>query len=377
MNVSDSDRLRRRCDVILPGFHFPSPAAEFRAMADWCETHAVEHDNYGVGGLLSVFEARVAAVLGKADAVFMPSGVMAQLAATRIWIETRGIARIGLHPTSHLLLHEEEAYQALFGVHAVTVGDRLRPLDAADLAAVVEPLACLQVELPLREAGGVLPSWEALTALKEAAQARGVPLHMDGARLWECHSCYGRDYAEIARGFASVYVSMYKGVGGVAGAVLAGDADFVARARRWQRRMGGTLVRQSPMVVSAAMRFEARLAVMDDCHRRALTLAEGLTRLDGVRVQPARPQVNMMHLYFDVPAERLVAARDRLAAEQGCWLLTHVRAAGVPGWSVSELYVGDTLLALDDGQVLPWFARLLELAREPMQQEQETVSCKD
>ncbi|WP_028534485.1 threonine aldolase family protein [Paludibacterium yongneupense] len=364
MTVSDSDRLRQGCSLILHGFHVPTPAAEFRAMADWCEAHAVEHDLYGDGDLLSGFEARVASVLGKPAAVFMPSGTMAQLIAMRIWSEAQGVERIGLHPTSHLLLHEEQAYQALFGLHAVALGDRLRPLRADDLAALRQPLACLQVELPLREAGGQLPEWDALLALQDAARARGLPLHMDGARLWECRAFYGRSHAEIAHGFASVYVSVYKGLGGIAGAVLAGDQAFIAQARVWQRRMGGVLVRQSPMVVSAAMRFDERLGLMDACYRRTLSLAQGLASIPGVRVNPARPQVNMLHLYFDAPAERVRRARDRLAEAEGCWLLGGVREADVPGWSVSELYVGDTLLGLDDAQVLPWYVRLLELARK-------------
>ena len=108
------------------------------------------------------------------------------------------------------------------------------------------------------------------------APSAAIPLHMDGARLWESRAFYGRPYAEIAEGFASVYVSAYKGLGGIAGAVLAGDEDFIAEARLWRRRMGGTLIHQSPMIVSAAMRLDARLAQMDACYARALGLAAGL-----------------------------------------------------------------------------------------------------
>ena len=117
-----------------------------------------------------------------------------------------------MHPTSHLLIHEQEAYQALFGLHGAPVGQRLSPIMAADLESLAQPLACLLVELPIREAGGQLPGWEALEALKAAARARALPLHLDGARLWESRAFYGRTHAQIVDGFASVYVSTYKGL---------------------------------------------------------------------------------------------------------------------------------------------------------------------
>lgn len=357
-------QLRQSCHTLYPGWTSPSPAEEFRAMADWCAQQQIEHDRYGSGALIEDFEAKLASLLGKPAAVFLPSGVMAQLIAMQIWAERRGLRRFGQHPTSHLALHEEEAHAALLGLHAVPVGNRLRPLEAKDLAACQQPLASLMVELPIRHAGGQLPSWDALQALKAAAAERGLPLHLDGARLWESQPFYARPHAEIVAGFASVYVSLYKGIGGLAGAVLAGDTDFIAEARLWQRRFGGTLVQQSPYIVSAARRFDARLAQMDACYRRAVTLAEGLHGIAGLRINPATPQTNMCHLYFDAPAAAVLAARDQIARSDGHWLLGAVQDAEVPGWSYSELVVGDQLLALPNELVLPRFARLLALARQ-------------
>jgi len=353
-------QLRQDCGTVLPGFRAPSPAQEFAAMARWCEAHPAAHDLYGEGELLGQFEQRIAGILGKEAAAFMPSGIMAQMIAVRLWTERAGLPRFGFHATSHLALHEEEAYQALFQLQGVPVGSPLRPILAADLAALRQPLGCLLVELPCRELGGQLPGWEELEQLKATAQGLGLPLHMDGARLWESRAFYGRSHREIAQGFASVYVSTYKGIGGIAGALLAGTRDFIGQARLWQRRMGGTLVHQSPMLVSAAMRFDARLALLDACYARTLALAEGLQALPGLRVLPRRPQANMLHLFLDAPAEQVNAARDRVALEQGCWVLNEARPTDVPGWSRSELYVGDTLLERDNAAVLPLFARLLE-----------------
>ena len=350
--------LRRRCTLVVPGFDIPDAAGEFRQIADWCAEHDVAHDTYGKGELVEGFERKIADLLGKPAAIFMPSGVMAQLAAVRIWTESARLPRFGLHPTSHLAHHEEQAFAALMGLHAVPVGDRQRPMTAADLEAIAQPLACAIVELPIREAGGQLPAWDELEALKAAARARGVAFHMDGARLWESAAFYAKPYAEVAAGFDSVYVSLYKGIGAFAGAMLVGETAFVEHARLWRRRMGGTLYHMSPMVAMAAMHFDARIALMPALYRRALAFASELGRVARLRVNPKVPQANMLHVHFDAPAEAVLQARDALAEESGCWLFDNVRPTDVPGWSVTEIYVGDRLLKVDDARVGALFERL-------------------
>ncbi|MTJ83645.1 MAG: threonine aldolase [Telmatospirillum sp.] len=340
-----------------------SPAEEFRQIADWCDANHVARDFYGEGELIAGLERKVAGLLGKQAAVFMPTGKMAQAVALRIWTERAGVDRVGLHPTAHPVIHEAESYQALFNIHGVIVGHRLRPLTAADLDAQAQPMACLMVELPLREAGGLLPAWEDLVALRDHAAARALPLHMDGARLWESLPFYERDAATVAGLFQSVYVSLYKGIGGIAGAILAGDADFVAEARLWQKRLGGVVVQLSPMIASIALRFDHRLAMMDALHRRAVDLARSLSRVPGIRIAPEVPATNMMHVYLDAPPERLQSARDAIARAHGVWVVPDARPAEVPGWSLVELTVGDTILELPDADVVVWWRRLLEEAR--------------
>jgi threonine aldolase len=356
-------QLRQQCELIVPGFATASPAEEFRRMAQWCEANTIEHDHYGQGRLIAAFEQKVAALLGKPAAAFMPSGIMAQLAAVRIWTEAARVDRFGMHPTAHLAHHEEEAYAALLHCHGVPLGDRLRPMLASDLEACRQPLACAIVELPIREAGGQLPSWDELESLKASARQRGVRLHMDGARLWESAAHYRRSHAEIAEGFDSVYVSVYKGIGALSGALLAGSEDFVANARLWRRRMGGTLYHLSPMVVSAAMRFDERIALMPALYERTLDFAASLAAQPALRMNPAVPHTNMLHLHFDASADAVLRARDELAATKRCWLIDGVQPSAVPGWSVSELYVGDRLLQLDNARVLPLFAQLCKAMR--------------
>jgi hypothetical protein len=107
------------------------------------------------------------------------------------------------------------------------------------------------------------------------------------------------------------------------------------------------------------MRLEARLAALPACYQRALGLAAGLSALARVRVNPSTPQANMMHVFFDAPAEAVTARRDEIAASDGVWVINDPRPADTPGWCVSELYVGDALAELEDAAVLPRFASLL------------------
>lgn len=357
-------QLKAACTVELSGFAEPTPAQWFQEMAEWAQANNVSHDHYGGGALIESFEAKVAELLGKPAAVFMPSGVMAQLIAVNIWSERGRLPRFGIHASSHLQLHEEQAFQALLHLHGVMVGHRLRPILADDLAAITEPLSCLVVELPAREIGGQLPEWDELEALKATAAASGTPLHMDGARLWETRAYYQRSYAEIAEGFSSVYVSAYKGLGGIAGSLLVGDTDFIQQARLWRQRLGGTLIKQSPMVVSAAMRFDYRLGMLEACYQRTLRLATCLQGIPGIRILPRTPQVNMLHLYFDADRSALLNARDGIAREHGHWLFTHLEPTEVPGWCKTECYVGDRLLGVEDERVLQLFTGLMRRATQ-------------
>ena len=340
--------LIRRCDTVFPGHRARTPAEMYAAMAAWCEQHGVEHDVYGNGELIESFEEKIAALLGFEAAVFCISGTMAQVTALRLACSDRGNAPAALHPTSHIFIHERSNYQMLGHFDALQVGDRHRPWLAADLEAVPDRLGAVGLEIPMREIGGQVASWEELEAIKTHCKARGAHLHMDGARLWEAQAGYGRSAAEIAAGFDSVYVSLYKGIGGLGGAMLLGTRAFVDRAAEWFRRQGGNLIHRSPYIVSAAMQFDARLAAMPDYFRRTELLVEVLREHPAIRVNPARPAANMLHLHLPVGRERALAIRAELAQQHGIWIFNRISQGVLPDTSYFELYVGDNLLAVPE-----------------------------
>jgi len=357
--------LIRRCHTVFPGHRARRPAEIYAAMAAWCEANDIEHDVYGNGELIQSFERKIAALLGFEAAVFCISGTMTQVTALRLASQDRAGAPVALHPTSHIFVHERSNHELLGHFAALRVGDPQRPFTVADLDAIPDRLGAVGLELPMREVGGQVPSWNELEAIKAHCKARGVHLHMDGARLWEAAAGYGKPVAEIASGFDSVYVSLYKGVGGLGGAMLAGSHDFVALASEWFRRQGGNVIHRSPYVVAAAMQFDARLKAMPEYFSRTQFLYEALRAHPQIRVNPARPAANMLHLHLPVSRERALAIRDALAEEHGIWLFNRVSHGVLTDTSYFELYVGDNLLAASDEQVRAALARFAERLRAP------------
>ncbi|HEX6122826.1 MAG TPA: beta-eliminating lyase-related protein [Ktedonobacterales bacterium] len=352
-----------RCARFLSGHGLTRPKQALAALAE-ATGEEEESDRYGEGALIADFEREVAALLGKEAAVFLPSGTMAQQIALRVWSERTGRATVAFHPTCHLELHEQRGYARLHGLHARLVGDPLQLLTLSDLEGVAEPVAALLIELPQRELGGLLPSWEELSAQAAWARARGAAAHLDGARLWESAPFYGKSYAEIAALFDTVYVSFYKGVGALAGAALAGPADFIAEARIWQRRHGGNLIHLYPYVLSARLNLRRRLPRFPAYHAQALRVAAVLAAIPGISLAPNPPHAHMMHVYLRGDRERLLAESLAIAREERVALFQGLMATDVPETWKFELTVGDAAEALGDDELRAFFTRIARAGQE-------------
>jgi threonine aldolase len=323
-----------------------TPGSLLREAAQWCDTHEVAFDVYGTGEVVERFEAHVAQLLGFEAGRFLPSGVMAQNAALRVHAERAGHRHVGMHPTSHLEVHEERAYSHLWGLRATLVGPTDEPMRAEHLERVHEPLAALLVELPIREAGGQLPTWEQLEQLKQVAAQRGVPLHLDGARLWSCGPAYGRSLSEICAGFSTAYVSFYKSVGALSGAMLLGDRAFVDQAALWQRRAGGTLWSQIPSIATAAARLDHTLARMPEWVDHAKRLARAIDRVEGVTVWPSPPHTNLFHVVCRGEVADAVRGRAKVEEALGVRLFGGPRPGPMPGTWRTEISVMEAGLAV-------------------------------
>ena len=344
----DLERYRSRCTRFLSGHHGNRPPGELLAAA---LTRDLRPDRYGDGGVVAELEDEVCKVLGKPAAVFMPSGTMAQQIALRIHADRTGRRAVGFHPTCHLEIREDKNYQRLHGLVGVTIGSPRALMTLDDLRAVPEPLAAVLWELPQREIGGVLPSWEALREQVKFVRATGAAIHMDGARLWESTPFYGKTPAQVAALFDTVYVSFYKGLGGVTGACLAGPKDVIAEARAWRKRHGGMLFQMWPYAASALAGLRERLPKMPRYYKHAMAIAAKLRSIPGVEVMPDPPQTPMMHILMRVQDKAFMAAAARIARERGIYTFRATMPAQSRTTRIVELSVGDKTLELTPSEV--------------------------
>jgi threonine aldolase len=351
------DALRAQCTSFLMNHGFRRPVDALDEIASLGDDLGA--DTYGAGGAVTALETRVRELLGKPAVVFMPSGTMAQQIALRIHADRSGRKVVAFHPTCHLELHEDKAYQRLHGLVGRPVGEATELMTTEALAAVQEPLAAVVFELPQREIGGVLPTWHDLRAQTSAVRETGAAVHLDGARLWECTSFYGKGLHEIAALFDSVYVSFYKGLGGLAGCCLAGDESLVAEARAWRKRHGGTLYALWPYAAAGLAGLRDRLPRMPRYVEHARAIGALLSEIDGVEVTPNPPQTPMMHLHLRTDADALRAGVTRLATEDKLWVGWRSAPSALPGWRRIELTVGDATLEFTPERVRDIIASLV------------------
>ena len=325
-----------------------------RALADWAEGAGLADaalDVYG-DGLVEVLEERIAAELGMPAAVFFPTGTMAQQVALRCWAARTGNPVVALHPLAHPEVHEDGALVALSGLRTVHPTAAPRLPSAEEVRDHPEPFGTLMLELPLRDAGFVLPTWEELTATVGAAREREAAVHFDGARLWECPTHFGRPLAEIAGLADSVYVSFYKSLDGMSGAALAGPEELVAEARVWLHRYGGQVFQQYPTALAALRGLDTELPRLPAyvAHARVVAeaLREALAGKDGpgwFRVHPEVPHTHQFQVWLPYPPDVLTAAALAQTERTGTCLFRRWFApgpGGPPGVAVTEVTVASS-----------------------------------
>ncbi|MFG2313192.1 threonine aldolase family protein [Streptomyces sp. NPDC048566] len=301
-------------------------------------------DMYG-DGVVEALEERVAGLLGKEAAAFFPTGTMAQQVALRCWAGRTGNPTVALHALNHPEVHERHAFSRVSGLRPVTLTDEPRMPTAEEVRDLPEPFGALLLELPLRDAGFVLPSWEELTAVVEAARERDAVVHVDGARLWECPSHFGRPLDEIAALADSVYVSFYKSLDGFGGAAVAGPRTLVDEAKTWRHRYGGMIVHQFPTALSALVGLDRELPRLPDyvAHARvvAAALREGLAEagVPWARVHPEVPHTHQFQVWLPYPADVLGDAALLQTEETGTGLFGQGWSEGGPGLSLTEVTV--------------------------------------
>jgi threonine aldolase len=349
LSFADRWRLQQTCDRVLSSLPAQSPRQRLAMMAGLAGSYDLSGppDLYG-DGLVETLEGRVAELLGKPAAVFFPTGTMAQQVALRCLAERSGSPAVVLHPLSHLEMDERKAYSQLAGLRAVWPTRAPRQPTVEEIRAIDEPYGTLTLELPLRQPGFLLPTFAELTELTAAARERGAYVHFDGARLWETTSHFGRPLPTIAALADTVYVSFYKTLHGLSGAALAGPADLMAQARAWRHRYGGNLFQQWPAALTALAGLDTELPRLPSYVAHAKVVAQALSELPGVTVNPAPPHTHQFQLWLPGPAERLNEATLALAEGSGVWFCGRWHDEPPTGLAVTELTIA--------GGALEWTA---------------------
>ncbi len=275
-------------------------------------------------------EREVAALLGKERALFFPSGSMANL--TAVWLHTQPGTEVFADADAHVVHWEIAGVAGLCGAQIRTVPSAGLVFNAADLRASIRPpsfdapdpsLVC--VENTHNGAGGVVVPIEALREIANVAREHSLPVHLDGARLWNASAATGTPLADFASCADTVMVAFSKGLGAPVGAVLAGTAAAMTRAHKIRKRFGGGM-RQNGMLAAAALyALEHHLSRLGDDHHAARVLARCVEGAGGASV--ISPDTNIVMI--DLPAARANAVVAR-AAEVGirvsAWTPSRIRA---------------------------------------------------
>ena len=282
------------------------------AMREAIARAEVGDDVFGDDPTVQALEGRVAVLAGKEAALYVPSGTMGNQLA--VATQTRPGDKVVLEAESHIFLYEQAGIAANSGCLAHIVSAERGAVAPEALASALEEdpeddhvarptLLCLE-NTHNRHGGAIVPL-ERLRATAAVARARGMSVHLDGARLWNASVASGVPVRDWAAPFDTVMMCFSKGLGAPVGSILVGCADTVRRARRLRKRWGGGM-RQAGILAAACLHaLDHHVERLADDHRRAKALAAAFRAAPGVRV--AEPQTNIVLVDLEHPALELTA----------------------------------------------------------------------
>lgn len=315
-------------------------------------------DLYGEGPVITLLEQKMAELLGKERALFVHKGMVAQLSALLHWSKITGNRNIAIHPQSHIQVDESMAYRELCHLDGIMFGQQGQAITERDIDSLPSKLAAVTVELPIRRAGFKLPEWQTLVALRDYCSERNVPLHMDGARLWESADYWQKSYAEVAALSDSVYVSLYKTLGAAAGGIIAGDNDFIEQLLPWRSRFGGNIFTVFPYALTALWGLEHYLPRVSEFNQRALQLSELIKKTFGEQAIPFPVQSNGFIIELPIAPALLKERALAIADQEKIWLFDRIFAA-TSNSSRFEIQIGDAMDDWTDQQLVDKFLSLI------------------
>jgi threonine aldolase len=273
-------------------------------------------------------EALAAERTGKEAGLFLVSGTMGNLVA--LLAHTGRGGEVLCEAGSHILRSEMGGIAGLAGLFHRGIAGTRGAMDIEALGEAIAPAllpnrlatALIAMETTHNDAGGAVLPLAHMQAVHALGRAHGIPVHVDGARLFNAAVALGVDAAVIAAHCDSVTFCISKGLSAPVGAVLAGSRAFISRARAYRRMVGGNLRQGGVIAAAGIVALETMVARLADDHAMARRLAEGLHRIDPALVDPARVETNIVQVdtrRSGRPAADLVAALKMRGVMAGLW----------------------------------------------------------
>ncbi|HEX7480665.1 MAG TPA: low-specificity L-threonine aldolase [Polyangiales bacterium] len=318
-----------------------------RAMAE----AQVGDDVYGEDPSALRLQERMAELLGKPAALFVPTGTMANQLALLCHCERGNDVLVG--EGNHCMVFESGAAAAWAQVQFSVLGQG-GLFTADELVAAIKPTEyhfpqtrlCAVENTHNRSGGRIFPQAE-LERIAAAAHARGIAMHLDGARLWNASVATGQSMRTLAVPVDSVSVCFSKGLGAPAGSILAGSADFIARARRYRKMLGGGMRQVGVLCAAALYALDHHIERLAEDHENAKRLAEGLAEFPALICQPQSVQTNIV--VFELRSgqaqpylARAAAAGVRMNA------ITPTKIRAVTHLDVTRQHIDEALRALSN-----------------------------
>jgi threonine aldolase len=305
----------------------------------------VGDDVYGDDPTVNKLEALGARMLGKEAALFVPSGTFGNQLALFTWCK-RGTEVI-LGDDCHIIVHEAGAPAVIAGVQTRCVPDPggvlnpedvLKKLRKQDLHAPATSLVCLENA----HSSGRVASLESMDTVRAIAGEWNLPVHLDGARLFNAAVSLDCSAADIAARADSVMFCLSKGLCAPVGSLLAGPKDFIAEARLKRKIMGGGMRQAGVLAAAGIIALEEHTRLIADDHRRANKLAQGLGEINGISVSPV--DINMV--FFSFPPAASTESADRIVrhfTEKG--IIINPPSGGLFRF-VTHYWIGDKEVAM-------------------------------
>jgi threonine aldolase len=257
---------------------------------------------------------RVAELIGKEAAVFMPSGTMCNVAATLSYC--RPGDEILAHESAHIIAREGGAHAALGGFQITPLPGDGGQFSPDTFRAALHPRSRYQppqtvvsVEQTANIGGGTIWKKAALDEVVKIAKANGMATHMDGARLLNATVATGISAHDMAAGWDSAWIDFSKGLGAPIGGVIAGSRNFIDDVWRWKQRLGGSMRQAGVCAAGCVYALDHHVDRLADDHANARALARGLAQINGIEVQ--QPETNLVFFKPDgagVTGDKMVEA---------------------------------------------------------------------